>query len=347
MKVHGITQDMLIRHASTRRQFLAAGALGLAVILPAGYLALDALVRRHPGLLRETTAGWRKHPNNPVLGGALGTCFDISLLHLDGMYRMWFSWRPRGSIAVVESQDGVHWSEPQIALGPDPNSNWEKIVNRPSVIRLADGYHLWYTGQVEDRSAIGYAFSPDGFSFQRQRARPVLMAEHPWEDVAVMCPHVVYDQASGLFRMWYSGGEQYEPNAIGYATSLDGLAWVRHERNPIFQPEPSNYWEQQRVTACQVIPTGNWHLMFYIGFSNVHTAQIGLARSKDGISGWERHPANPIVRPSFYGWDADAVYKPYAIFDGRQWLLWYNGRCSTKEQIGLAIHLGEDLGFEK
>ncbi len=28
----------------------------------------------------ETTAGWMKWPGNPVLGGALGTCFDIAVL---------------------------------------------------------------------------------------------------------------------------------------------------------------------------------------------------------------------------------------------------------------------------
>ena len=36
--------------------------------------------------------------------------------------------------------------------------------------------------------------------------------------------------------MWYSGGDQYEPNAIGYATSRDGLKWSKHENNPIFKP---------------------------------------------------------------------------------------------------------------
>ena len=27
--------------------------------------------------------------------------------------------------------------------------------------------------------------------------------------------------------MWYSGGEQYEPDAIGYATSKDGIDWTK------------------------------------------------------------------------------------------------------------------------
>ena len=43
--------------------------------------------------------------------------------------------------------------------------------------------------------------------------------------------------------------------------------------------------------------------------------------------------------------DHDACYKPYAIFDGRQWLLWCNGRHGGLEQIGVVFRPGEDLGF--
>ena len=204
---------------------------------------------------------------------------------------------------------------------------------------------MWYTGQARGKSWIGYATSEDGKSWKRESDKPVLSADKPWEKSAVMCPHVLFDEGAGLYRMWYSGGEQYEPDAIGHATSKDGLVWVKHEGNPVFKPEPGLAWEKDRVTACQVIRQGNGYLMFYIGFRDRDHAQIGLARSKDGITGWQRHPANPIIRPGVGEWDQDAVYKPYAVFDGRKWLLWYNGRRGGSEQIGLATHEGEDLGF--
>jgi len=74
---------------------------------------------------------------------------------------------------------------------------------------------------------------------------------------------------------------------------------------------------------------------------------MGIARSRDGIHDWQRHPANPIVRPGRDRWDHDACYKPFAVFDGSKWLLWYNGRRGHTEQIGLAVHKGEDLGFDR
>jgi predicted GH43/DUF377 family glycosyl hydrolase len=293
----------------------------------------------------ETAGGWVKHPE-PVLGGKHGTCFDISVLHEDGRYRMWVSWRPKKSVALVESPDGTTWSDPpQIVLGPRPESGWEDDINRPVVVKRNDGYHLWYTGQAKGHSAIGYATSPDGLTWTRRSEQPVLKPELPWEHVALMCPHVLWDADRKLWRMWYSGGEQYEPNAIGYATSPDGLTWTKDAGNPIFRPDPATPWEHERVTACQVVPSGGWYVMFYIGFRDIDHAQIGVARSRDGVTGWERLPANPIIRPGEGKWDHDACYKPYAIFDGKRWLLWYNGRHGGLEQIGVAFHEGEDLGF--
>jgi predicted GH43/DUF377 family glycosyl hydrolase len=295
----------------------------------------------------EAAAGWTKHGGNPVLGGKLGTCFDVSVLQDNGSYRMWFSWRPKQSIALVESKDGTHWMDPPlVVLGPRKEAGWEDDVNRPVVVRRGDGYHQWYTGQANGHSWIGYATSPDGKSWKRISDRPVISPDTAWEKVAVMCPHVIWDDEARRYRMWYSGGDQYEPDAIGYATSVDGLIWAKHAANPIFRSDPASAWENHKVTACQVVQRGDWHLMFYIGFRDVDHAQIGLARSRDGLSNWQRHPANPIIRPGRNQWDHDACYKPYAIFDGRQWLLWYNGRRADSEQIGVVFHEGENLGFD-
>jgi beta-1,2-mannobiose phosphorylase / 1,2-beta-oligomannan phosphorylase len=296
----------------------------------------------------QTTAGWVKHPGNPIMGGQYGTCFDISVLLDGGTYRMWLSWRPKQSVALVESKDGVRWSEPpRIVLGPRKETGWEDDINRPVVLKRGDGYHMWYTGQAKGHSWIGYATSPDGVTWKRMSEKPALAPEEAWEKVALMCPHVIWDARARLFRMWYSGGDQHEPDAIGYATSPDGLNWTRWKDNPVFRPDLATAWEKQKVTACQVVEDGDWHLMFYIGFRDVDHAQIGVARSRDGITHWQRHPANPIIRPGEGKWDHDACYKPYAIFDGRKWLLWYNGRHGSLEQVGVVSHEGQDLGFDE
>jgi predicted GH43/DUF377 family glycosyl hydrolase len=291
------------------------------------------------------TSAWVKSPANPVLGGTLGTCFDVCVLNDGGKYAMYFSWRPKKSVALVRSDDGIHWSEPVIVLGPNPATEWEADINRPVVVRRGKLYQMWYTAQARGHSRIGCATSSDGEHWTRQASEPVLSPQAPWEKVAVMCPHVLFDEQSQQYRMWYSGGDQYEPDAIGYATSSDGVHWTRGPHNPIFKADSYSAWERHKVTACQVVPRDGWYYMFYIGFADENHAGIGLARSRDGASGWERLAGNPIISPTPGGWDADACYKPFALFDAKndRWLLWYNGRRGGVEQIGLAEHAGAQL----
>jgi len=321
--------------------WLGAGGIS-ALGIPMGITAALATA--------ETEAGWQKFHGNPVLGGNYGTCFDVSVLLEAGKYRMWVSWRPKKSVAITESKDGIHWIPPEIVLGPRPESGWEDDINRPIIVHREDGYHMWYTGQVgaataQGRSSIGYATSSDGWNWLRQSLRPVLAPSEPWEGVAVMCPHVIWDGADRIWKMWYSAGQQIEPNAIGYATSKDGLHWEKYRANPVLRADPVNDWEKNRVTAAQIMPWKGWYYAFYIGFRDIEHAQIGLARSKDGITGWVRHARNPIIQPTPGSWDADACYKPFVVYSDNHWKLWYNGRHGQLEQIGLAFHSGEDLGF--
>jgi beta-1,2-mannobiose phosphorylase / 1,2-beta-oligomannan phosphorylase len=307
----------------------------------------DKLIERCADM--NGNGGWVKYEGNPVLGGALGTCFDIAVLKDGGVFRMYFSWRPKQSVAVVESTDGLHWSEPVIVAGPRIDTGWEEEINRPVVLKLDGKYLMWYTGQVkpgaeDGNSWIGYAQSVNGITWDRFE-KPVLSFDQAWEKNAVMCPHVLWDEDERKFRMWYSGGEQYEPDAIGYAESVDGVHWDKHEGNPVFFADISKSWEQEKVTACQVVKRNGWFLMFYLGFEDVDTSRIGIARSKNGITGWERLKANPILSPDEGSWDENSCYKPYAIFEGDRWMLWYNGRRGNMEQIGAAFHDGEDLGF--
>src|SRR6478672_3764544 len=115
---------MTTRRSHNPIVFLALPMLGFL-------LWATSLSRAQGPSTTETTAGWAKSPKSPVLGGDLGTCFDISALKDGDTYRMWFSWRPKKSIALVESQDGIQWSKPEIVIGPNDRTDWENDLNRP------------------------------------------------------------------------------------------------------------------------------------------------------------------------------------------------------------------------
>jgi len=298
-------------------------------------------------------AGWRRYENNPVVY-AVGHCYDVYVIKADKKFRMYFSWGTSKSIAYLESDDGFNWTkEPRVALESRPWSKWEDDVNRPCVLYHDGIYKMWYSGQTlgtfEDglgESWIGYAESNDG-SYFKQLDEPVLKPEADWEYRSLMCPHVIWEEEEQIFKMWYSGGQWIEPNAIGYATSIDGISWSKHKDNPIFSPIPDHRWERERTTAGQVIKMDGWYYMFYIGFEDVHSARACFARSKDGITDWERHKENPVISGSNMGWDADGIYKPFLYYDEEKdrWIMWYNGRRGWLEHIGIATHEGKDLGF--
>lgn len=279
-----------------------------------------------------------KHPGGPVFGDeSTGTTFDGYVWKENGRYRMDFSWRPRRACAVTFSDDGIHWEEPQITLEYDPTSGWEDDLNRNCVLKIDGIYKMWYTGQAEGKSYIGYAESEDGIHFHRIGNRPVLEPVLPWEYLSVMNPCVLFE--NGKYRMWYSAGETYEPNVNAYAESDDGIHWEKSPLNPIFVCDPANVYEQDRVGGCQVIKTEDMgYLMFYIGYEDIDTARICVARSADGITGWERSKLNPIIEPTAEAWDEHATYKPTVVWNEKEgkWMLWYNGRRYGCEYMGYA-----------
>ena len=294
----------------------------------------------------ETNGGWKKYEGNPVLGSAdIGTCFDVNVLKIDGEFRMYFSWRPKESLAVCHSRDGIHWDELTIILKPDKSNGWEEIVNRNCVLKVDDVYHLWYTGQARGFSRIGHATSKDGYHFEHSSDLPIMIPEFPWEKLSVMNPYVLFDKSKKIFRMWYAAGETYEPNAIGYAESNDGVAWHKSPLNPIFV-QGREFYDKDRIGGCEVkqLPDGRF-VMFYIGYEDIDTARICAAVSENGVTNWRRLASNPIVSPGVGKWDGDACYKPsvYRDEENKRWLLWYNGRLKGAEYIGLVIHEGLEL----
>ncbi len=286
-----------------------------------------------------------KNEKNPIYGGPVrGICFDVYVTKVEGKYRMDFSWRDNKSVAVAFSDDGISFGEPTVTLSPDPDSDWEsEHVNRNCVLYIDGIYKMWYTGQANEKSCIGYAESEDGLTFHRVRRDPVMVPETAFEKDSVMNPCVLYE--NGVYRMWYAAGETIEPNVLCYAESTDGIVWKKYDGNPIFQKGAEEF-EQNRVGGCQVIHTEDMgYLMFYIGYRDIDTACICAARSDDGIHNFVRSPLNPMLSATPGTWDEDSTYKPSMLWeeDLGIWRVWYNGRRVDREYIGCADHKGRNL----
>ena len=284
---------------------------------------------------------WIKYKFNPVLGNLkTGSLFDPFVFNHEGIYKMYVSWRKEGTIALSLSKDGINWSFPKTVLNKGNESSWESIVNRASILMLNEKYFMWYTGQNNMKSEIGFAFSKDGYNFTKYKNNPIMSPEYEFEKKSVMNPHVIYDREEKIFKMWYAAGETYEPDIICYATSKNGINWIKYEKNPIFIHNLNKFsLDYYKIGGCDIHKFTDYYLMFYIGYTDINTARIFVAMSKNGIHNWKRKNF-PIISPTKNQFDCNACYKPTAIFDKNKnkWLIWYNGRKENNEYIGLATH---------
>ena len=103
----------------------------------------------------------------------------------------------------------------------------------------------------------------------------------------------VVSKNGGCYQMWYTGQVRGK-SQVGYATSEDGKSWKRASDNPVLSAEKP--WEKVAVMCPHVI----YHMWCSGGEQH---EPIGIARSKDGITDWNRRSANPIIRPSEDHWE--------------------------------------------
>lgn len=252
---------------------------------------------------------------------------------------MFISWRKEDNIVLSTSEDGIHWSDIKVVLDKGKKGSWDSIINRAQVIYKDGFYHMWYTGHNNGYSKIGYAFSRDGYYFNKFD-NPILESEYEFEKQSVMNPNVIFDKKENKYKMWYAAGETYEPDCICYATSKDGLYWKKYKNNPIFAANKNVFsLDFFKVGGCDIHKlSNNKYLMFYIGYSDINTARIFTAESKDGINNWKRSK-NPIVFPTKNSFDSEACYKPAGFYNKKinKWMLYYNGRTKNEEYIGLVM----------
>ena len=294
------------------------------------------LNQRHRYDFPSENNGWKKVGKKPVYGDeSTGTIFD-PYVYLEGdTFIMIASERKSGSLIRVESKDGETWGNRQVVLEGVKDS-WEEIVNRGCLIEVNGYWHLWYTGQKDGVSSIGYAKGQSLQSLKRVQQTPVLQTSEIFEGVSAMNPCVIWNDKKHLFQMWYAAGEDYEPDVICYAESKDGMIWIKYS-SPVLTKSLNNAWESNKVGGCQVVINEDYtYSMYYIGYQNIDVTRICLATSADGLV-WNRTVDNLQLGPSKGSWDSDAVYKPTVVLKADKELLWYNGRSKHKEYIGLAI----------
>jgi hypothetical protein len=159
-------------------------------------------------------------------------------------------------------------------------------------------------------------------------ANPVLSPGAPgsWDQTTAVANTVLKHE--GVYKMWYEGD-----NSFGYATSDDGITWVKSPANPVMQPGPPGSWDENNIDHASVVIVGTTYHMFYSAEDASNDNRIGHATSPDGIA-WTKDPTNPVIDIGVPGsWDAFEAIHPFVLYYDNQFHMWYNGHDGLTQRI--------------
>ncbi len=319
---------------------------------------------------------WTKDAANPVLRrdtvvanlpNDLIAISDCWVLKENAVYKMWYTCGGinypadtalRARICYATSADGVMWSKyaGNPVMDVSYTGSWDSLgIETASVIidsaaPPSERYKMWYAGHYFNsyRYDIGYAYSADGITWIKHTS-PVLSVGNSteWDNGFLEGPSVIKD--GNVYKMWYCGYDAIGDNSgtdgkanIGYATSTDGINWIKDASNPIFTTGTG--WDSVYVQDPHVIKSGNVYRMWYGGNSvGSYGQEIGYATSTDGIN-WTRLPAQVLNVGATGSWDANTASFPSVLYDNGNWMMWYTGKDIDPPPPG-SLNYYWELGF--
>lgn len=168
-------------------------------------------------------------------------------------YKMWYWDTSQVStveaIRYAESIDGINWMHDRPISGELVNSsaktNWnfrikgccvvfqpekpgsldlENPINNRYIMVFAAASYYSQIDEEHERICAGLAYSANGVDWKLYGR--ILDYGGPW-DYKFVFPSSLVKGKDGVWRIWYSGGENGPMEGIGYAESEDGLIWKK------------------------------------------------------------------------------------------------------------------------
>ncbi|HVR13775.1 MAG TPA: hypothetical protein VMS41_08335, partial [Gaiellaceae bacterium] len=191
-------------------------------------------------------------------------------------------------------------------------------VDDPTLAKVGSMYVMWYSGTPEDGGppAIFVATSTNGTTWTRGNGGAPVLQGSPlsFDQDGVDGPDVVYDAAdqAAPYRMWYSGRAGVF-GAIGYATSTDGLSWVKYPgvgQLPLaaLTHGPAGSADSFSAADPSVLKDGTTWKMWYTG-DDSSKKRIAYATSTDGIN-WAK--GGKVIAPEDPGVSANIAFGAFA-----------------------------------
>lgn len=241
---------------------------------------------------------WTEHPTNPVLN----VNPDTSKFDADGVetptvikdpsappnerYKLWYAGRKAQcsptndhKFGYAYSPDGITWTKysGNPVLTPGDSSSWyNTFISSPSVLLENGIYKMWFTAPdlvfnsqpTDGKGNIGYATSNDAINWVVYPSAVLIAGEQMnWDSASIAEPSVV--KIGSTYHMFYSALDQWsiENFQVGYATSQDGISWIKSTQNPVLSIGNIGQWDIYWASHPAVIydSLSNKFRMWYTG----------------------------------------------------------------------------------
>jgi hypothetical protein len=267
----------------------------------------------------------------------------------------------------VKVEFTAYEGNPNLDVGP--SGAWDDgAVFGPKVV-LHDGlYHMLYTGARVGWSptAIGYATSADGLTWEKYASNPVFGADDIAVDAADIQSGAVLVEGD-TWVLYYEYGVSDTPRRIGRATAPGPIGpWTRSEDLQLAAGSEGE-WDAKGLVPVSVTASDEGYFMYYMGgdFLADRGIMVGLATSPDGIT-WTKYddPAtadppyaesDPVLQTGLEGWRMDDIVgSARPITQGWEMFYsekgWTSGRTVAAYRIGYAtssdgVHWTKFSGF--
>ena len=166
-----------------------------------------------------------------------------------------------------------------------------------------------------------------------------------WDIIAIGQPAVLF--GNDTIKMWYAGVGADMKARICYATSIDGINWVKYN-SPVLDIGGPGEWDRGWLDTPEILKDSNDYKLYFYGDTIQQivpgSSAIGVAVSTDGIH-WTKDPGNPILSKGILGeWDCTWIESPAVIHDSvnGEYKMWYNGVDTSTWRIPIGLATSSD-----
>ena len=138
-------------------------------------------------------------------------------------------------------------------------------ISYPFVLSEGGIYRMWYGSNIrsgaktEDmQHVIKYAESEDGIHWTRGKHICIDVLDQ--DDIGACRPWVVKNDDG--YEMWYSFRMKNSRYSIGYATSINGLDWIRKDSSHQFTSKAADWDSQAQCYASIFLHSGNQYMLY-------------------------------------------------------------------------------------